>query len=75
MVKQGGIIPLKGTIGNITFYKSKAGYLAVSRIASDPDNGPLSDENSFPAKGVVTLACWVCKGSCYWAGAFYPLID
>jgi hypothetical protein len=43
MARQGGIIPLKGTIGNITFYKSKAGYLArekggveASRIASDP---------------------------------------
>jgi hypothetical protein len=43
MAKQGGIIPLKGTIGNITFYKSKAGYLArekggidAARIASDP---------------------------------------
>lgn len=38
-----GIIPLKGTIGNITFYKSKAGHLArekggidASRIATDP---------------------------------------
>lgn len=43
MARQGGIIPLKGTIGNITFYKSKTGYLArekggveASRIASDP---------------------------------------
>lgn len=43
MAKQQGIIPLKGTIGNITFYKSKDGYLArekggvdANRIASDP---------------------------------------
>ncbi len=43
MAKQGGIIPLKGTIGNITFYKSKAGHLAREkggvdgkRIANDP---------------------------------------
>lgn len=43
MARQGGIIPLRGTIGNLTFYKSKAGYLArekggveASRIASDP---------------------------------------
>ena len=43
MAQQKGIIPLKGTIGNITFYKSKDGYLArekggidASRIASDP---------------------------------------
>ncbi len=43
MAKQKGIIPLKGTIGNITFYKTKDGYLAKektgldgSRIATDP---------------------------------------
>lgn len=43
MAKQIGIIPLKGTIGNITFYKSQAGHLArekggidASRIATDP---------------------------------------
>ncbi len=43
MAKQKGIIPLKGTIGNITFYKSKDGYLARekggvdgNRIANDP---------------------------------------
>ncbi|PSL44984.1 hypothetical protein CLV51_105359 [Chitinophaga niastensis] len=42
MAKQNGIVPLKGTIGNITFYKSKAGHLARgkggvdgSRIAND----------------------------------------
>ena len=43
MAQQKGIIPLKGTLGNITFYKSKEGYLArekggvsAERIASDP---------------------------------------
>lgn len=43
MAKQKGILPLKGTIGNITFYKSGDGYLArekggidAKRIASDP---------------------------------------
>jgi len=43
MAQQRGIIPLKGTIGNITFFKSKDGYLARekggvegSRIATDP---------------------------------------
>jgi hypothetical protein len=43
MAQQKGIIPLKGTIGNITFYKSKDGYLArekgslnADRIANDP---------------------------------------
>jgi hypothetical protein len=43
MAKQTGIIPLKGTIGNITFYKSKDGFLARekggvdgNRIATDP---------------------------------------
>jgi len=43
MAKQKGTMPLEGTIGNITYYKSKAGYLArekggvsASRIATDP---------------------------------------
>ena len=43
MAQQRGIIPLKGTIGNITFYKSGDGYLArerggidANRIANDP---------------------------------------
>jgi hypothetical protein len=43
MAQQKGIIPLKGTIGNITFYKSKDGFLArekgsidANRIANDP---------------------------------------
>ena len=44
MAKQSGIIPLEGTIGNITFYKSKDGFLAkgkggipADRIANDPN--------------------------------------
>lgn len=43
MAKQNGIIKLKGTIGDITFYKTKDGYLArekggvdANRIANDP---------------------------------------
>ena len=43
MAQQKGIIPLKGTIGNITFYKSSDGYLArekggvdANRIQTDP---------------------------------------
>lgn len=43
MARQKGIIKLKGTIGDITFYKSQDGYLTrekggveASRIASDP---------------------------------------
>lgn len=43
MAQQKGILPLKGTIGNITFYKSKDGYMArektsvnADRIANDP---------------------------------------
>src|SRR3954453_16056572 len=43
MAKQSGIVPLNGTLGNITFYKSKDGFLArdkgslnANRIASDP---------------------------------------
>lgn len=43
MAQQKGILPLKGSIGNITFYKSKEGYMAREkggldgkRIATDP---------------------------------------
>jgi hypothetical protein len=43
MAQQKGILPLRGTLGNITFYKSKDGYMArekggvdANRIASDP---------------------------------------
>lgn len=43
MAKQKGIVPLQGTIGNITFFKSKDGYgarekgsLDANRIANDP---------------------------------------
>ncbi|MFT5252316.1 MAG: hypothetical protein ACI87N_001323 [Flavobacteriales bacterium] len=43
MARQKGIIKLKDTIGDITFYKTKDGHLArekggvdASRIASDP---------------------------------------
>ncbi len=43
MAQQKGILPLQGTIGNITFYKSQDGYLArekgglsAERIANDP---------------------------------------
>lgn len=43
MAKQKGIIKLKGTIGDITFYRSKDGYIArertsidATRIATDP---------------------------------------
>lgn len=43
MARQKGIIPIEGTLGNITFYKSKDGHLikqksglTASRIANDP---------------------------------------
>ncbi|MBL7742859.1 MAG: hypothetical protein JNN00_05215 [Chitinophagaceae bacterium] len=43
MARQKGILPLQGTIGNITFFKSKDGYMArekgsldAQRIANDP---------------------------------------
>ena len=43
MAKQKGIIPLQGTIGNITFFKTKEGFsarektdLSAARIATDP---------------------------------------
>jgi hypothetical protein len=44
MAKQSGILPLKGTIGNITFFKTKDGWLAkeksavpAEQIATDPN--------------------------------------
>jgi hypothetical protein len=43
MAKQKGIIPIEGTIGNITFFKSQDGYMvrekggvSASKIANDP---------------------------------------
>ncbi len=43
MARQDGILPMKGTIDNITFYKSGDGYIArkktsldANRIAKDP---------------------------------------
>lgn len=43
MAQQKGIFPLKGTIGNVTFYRSKDGYMArekgtldANRILNDP---------------------------------------
>lgn len=52
MAKQKGIIKLKGTLGDITFYKSQDGFLArekggidASRIANDP-NFQRTRENS-----------------------------
>ena len=36
MARQKGIIKLKGTIGDITFYKREKGGIDASRIASDP---------------------------------------
>jgi hypothetical protein len=43
MAQQKGIFPLRGTLGNVTFYKSKDGYMArekgtldAQRIANDP---------------------------------------
>lgn len=35
MAQQKGIIPLKGTIGNITFYKSKDGFMAREKTSLD----------------------------------------
>src|SRR5690349_3766647 len=43
MAKQKGILPIEGTLGNITFFKPKDGYMAkqksgvsADKIASDP---------------------------------------
>ncbi len=37
MARQSGIIKLKGTIGDITFYKSKDGYLARKKGGVDKE--------------------------------------
>ena len=37
MAKQKGIIKLKGTLGDITFYKSQDGYLAREKGGIDAD--------------------------------------
>ena len=37
MAKQSGIIKLKGTVGGISFYKSKDGYLAREKGGVDGD--------------------------------------
>ena len=37
MARQSGIIKLKGTIGDITFYKSKDGYLARQKGGVDKE--------------------------------------
>lgn len=37
MAEQDGIIPLKGTIDKLTFYKGKAGYLARKKGGNDKD--------------------------------------
>jgi hypothetical protein len=36
MARQKGIIKLKGTIGDITFYKTQDGHLALEKEASMP---------------------------------------
>ena len=53
MARQKGIIKLKGTIGDITFYKTRDGHLArekggidASRIASDPAFQRTRENNS-----------------------------
>lgn len=45
MARQKGIFPLKGTIGNVTFYKSKDGYLA--REKGDLDGQRISTDPAF----------------------------
>src|SRR5260221_7944894 len=43
MAKQSGILPIEGTLGNITFFKTKDGYMvkekssiSAAKIANDP---------------------------------------
>jgi len=45
MAKQGGIIPLKGMIGNINFYKTKAGNLA--REKGGVDGNRIANNQAF----------------------------
>ncbi len=66
MAQQKGIIPLRGTIGNITFYKSGDAYLArekggidANRIATDPafqrtrENGAEFGNSSRDSEAVI----------------------
>ena len=53
MARQKGILKIKGTIGDITFYKTKDGYLVKeksavegNRIASDPAFQRTRENNS-----------------------------
>lgn len=53
MAEQSGIIPLKGTIGKITFYKTRDGYLArektstnAEKIATDPAYARTRENNA-----------------------------
>ncbi len=53
MAKQKGILPIEGTLGNITFFKSKDGYMVrekggipASRIASDPSFQRTRENNA-----------------------------
>jgi hypothetical protein len=75
MARQKGIIKLDGTVGGITFYKSKDGYLArekggvsADKIANDP-NFQRTRENGeeFGRAGKADLIsfCVMQSGQCY----------
>lgn len=74
MAQQKSILKLKGTIGGITFYKSKDGYLGsgkgrsvdASRIANDPgfartrENGAeFANAASAGNYCAMQFVCWV----------------
>ena len=53
MAKQNGLVKLLGTVGDMTYYKSKDGYMAkektvisAERIASDPKFNRTRENNA-----------------------------
>jgi hypothetical protein len=56
MAQQKGIIPLKGTMGNITFYKSKEGYMAREKGGVQPNALPPIRSFNAPVKMALSLA-------------------
>jgi hypothetical protein len=64
MAQQKGIIPLQGTIGNITFYKSKDGFMArekgslnADRIANDHFKEPVRTEQNLEEREKRVSIC------------------
>ena len=64
MAKQSGIIKLEGTIGDVTFYKSKDGLLARSKGGVDASRIQVMNLFSAPGKITANLEGPVVQGNC-----------